>query len=509
MCHKSQLWRLKVTDVLPVLLGGLALVFAGHYLSMAFSRVLYPYDLDFIEDAMFMQAWRVAQNQAIYQPPNATFVPQVYMPLYTWVGGWLLKFSGPSMLPLRFLSLTATLITASLLYAIARREGAGHIVAFAGTGIFLAGYRITGGWYDLARVDMLFVALSLLGMALAVYAHHSARGLMIAGVLMGLAFLTKQNGLFLAAVVGIYLLVTVRRRVWVYGLSITLVAGITTLWLHFSTDGWFYYYVFGIAYASPLSWQRVANTLRWEIIGSMTVLVMAFILLGVFSLRQHRWHWLQQKPWPFFIFAALIVTVAGRASVGGNLNNLVPAYTLMCLTPALLAVEIRRWPSQRQNWARLILGLVLLLQFGLIVFNAAPYSPTQFRPTAEMRVAGDRLIEEIASTQGKVLVMLHPYYVLMAGKEPGVHVQTLWHARGRGREPLPADFVTRIENQEFALIISDESEYFETEPALVTLLEANYIKTEGFTGTDAPPTLSGVIVKPVSRYVPRFPSGEY
>jgi hypothetical protein len=79
--------------LLYLLLGLVAFAFAGHYLSIAYSRVPYPYDLDFIEDAMFMQAWRVAQNLPVYQPPNADFVPQVYMPLFTWLGGWLLRLT--------------------------------------------------------------------------------------------------------------------------------------------------------------------------------------------------------------------------------------------------------------------------------------------------------------------------------------------------------------------------------------------------------------------------------
>jgi hypothetical protein len=73
---------------------------------------------------------------------------------------------------------------------------------------------------------------------------------------------------------------------------------------------------------------------------------------------------------------------------------------------------------------------------------------------------------------------------------------------------LPADLVSRIENQEFALIISDESAYFETEAALLALLEANYVRTDGFTAADAPGTLSGVIVKLASHYVPRFAAGD-
>ena len=69
---KVTILMIKVMTAPDLLLGASAVVFAGHDLSIAFSRVLYPYDLDFIEDAILMQAWRVAQNQPVYQPPNRT-----------------------------------------------------------------------------------------------------------------------------------------------------------------------------------------------------------------------------------------------------------------------------------------------------------------------------------------------------------------------------------------------------------------------------------------------------
>ena len=99
---------------------------------------------------------------------------------------------------------------------------------------------------------------------------------------------------------------------------------------------------------------------------------------------------------------------------------MIPGYALLCLTPALMAVEIGRWPSRRQAGATLVLGLALLIQFGLTVFNPMPGLLAQFRPTAEMRLAGDRLIEEIASTQGEVLVMLHPIGINLS--ENGIEI---------------------------------------------------------------------------------------
>ena len=57
--------------------------------------------------------------------------------------------------------------TAGLIVAIARRESRSWFLAGVSGCLYLAGYRIAGGWYELARVDALFVALALAGTAAA------------------------------------------------------------------------------------------------------------------------------------------------------------------------------------------------------------------------------------------------------------------------------------------------------------------------------------------------------
>jgi hypothetical protein len=167
------------------------------------------------------------------------------------------------------------------------------------------------------------------------------------------------------------------------------------------------------------------------------------------------------------------------------------------------------WRRQWQRWAQPVLAIGLLLQFILAwspqvhktlnIFNS-----TEFVPAAPMKTAGDNLIAHIASIDGPVFVMMHPPYALMAGKEPSVHIQSLYHARWRARDPLPADLVARIQNHYYAAIISDESPFFETEPALLNLLETYYERTE-LPPSESPRTLSGPIVRPKIIYTPKAP----
>ena len=477
-----------------------AICYVGFYLYGAFKRITYPYDLDFIEDNMLMQAIQVSLGKPVYVPPNADFVPQVYMPLYTFLGGWIFKAIAPSYLPMRLLSFSATIVTAILIFLISRRISDNRGIAFCTAALFLAGYRTTGGWYDLARVDALYVMLTLAGAALLAYGKENHFRLPLAGFILALAFLTKQNGLFFALVVAVYLSFTTRWRALAFAIPFALVSVLPALYLDQVSGGWFSTYVFKIAYLSPIDFHRVAAMLKDDLLGSMIGLTIPFVIAGISLVWRERRKSILIEPWNWFIGAALFISIAGRASVGGNRNNLMPAYTFLCIAPALVARETRLWRDGWEVPARSALFILIIAQF--VLTSLIPKYPLGFIPTSSMKSAGDRLIQHVASVQGPVLVLMHPYYALLAGKEPAVDIQMLWHARLRGEEPLPNDFVNRIESHYYSAIISDES-FFETQPDLHELITTYYIQTETLNLSNAPPTITGIVVRPKVIYLPK------
>ena len=483
-----------------------AVALAAAALITAIERIAYPFDIDFVEDGMLMQAWRVANGLPIYVAPSAEFAPHVYMPLYSWIGGALLAITGPSLAPLRLLSLIATLATASLIALIGWRESRSKLIALVGGALYLAGYRIVGGWYDLARVDALFVALTVAGLATVIYWRRSAAGQLAAALLLALAYLAKQNGLYFGVIAAGYLLALEGRRGLVFTGAFALLVAVPTAALNAASQGWFTTYVFGIAFASPTEWQRALYTLGAEVFGDMGVLAGMLVILAALLLIRCRRYLLREQPWLLFIAAAIVASVAGRTSVGGARNQLMQAYALLCLTPALMWRELGRQPAR--HWAKPALELAVLLQFCLTLASPVgrlirPAPVQHYRPTTEMRQAGDRFIADLAAMPGEVLVMMHPFYALKAGKQPSAQIQALWHARWRGRDPLPADLIARIQNREYAGIISDESPYFETEPALMALIDANYVPLRQLSPQEAPATLNGLVVRPQTIYVPR------
>ena len=526
----------------------LSLIVSLLYLRVGMARVFYPYALDLVEEDMLMQAWRVAQSLPVFVPPNAEFVPQVYMPLFTWLGGQLLRLTGFAFWPLRLISFMCTVGTAVLIVYVGWRESGSKTISLIGGALFLAGYpRLVGGWYDLARVDALFTFLSVAGLSVVVYGRSPLKRPLLAGLLLGLAFLTKQNGLVLAIVAGFYLFAVKHtgsakkekistfsafvRAPFIFVLAFLAVAGPPILIGKPAAAVGFGYYVVTIAYASPLELTRLWNILRWELGAGMGVLVGLWLFVagwqavGFFQrVRTRDWRvvisnlhsLISSNPWVLFGGTAVFISVAGRATVGGNLNNMIVGYALLCLAPALSWKALRQRPLSKisqieeRNSVKsvdkkffLAWFAAILLQFGLVMFPLNRSLPKVYLPTATMQAAGDELLTQVANTEGEVWLLSHPSYAVRAGKRPYAHLQSLWHARRRGNDPLPVDLVTLIENHHFAQIISDESDFFEREPLFVELLLTHYEVATVLTDDQSPPTLSGPIIRPLTVYTSR------
>ena len=475
-----------------------AFVFAAMYFLTAIPRIFYPYDLDFVEDSMLMESIRFANDQPIFIPPSADFVPHVYMPLYSWLGGLLFKVTGPSYIPLRLLSLTATLSTSGLIYWIAWSESGLGWMGIVCAGLFLGGYRINGFWYELVRVDALFAMLALSGLTLGVYGVDSQRWLILSAIVLALAFFTKQTGAVFGIGLALYLLMTIKQRAWPFVLVFSLLTIVPVILLNNLTKGWFLYYTFNLASSvNPIKIERIVDFVSFELLGLMAGLTVMTIGAGLLGIRKAGLRVIRDQPWLTWMGTAIVVSGIGRASVGGNLNNLMPAYALLCLAPAILT---REWNAQSElfdSWRTNLITMVILVQFALGVYN-----PLRYIPNPAMHRGGSHLIERIASINGKVLVLMHPYYAWLAGKEPAAQAATMWYIHERGKLALPPDFITRIKQHYYAAIISDNSEY-ETEPSFQQLLNTYYKLSETLEPSASPPTTTGVVVQPMMVYIPR------
>ncbi len=220
---------------------GAGLVFLATYLVLAGLRVRYPFELEWMEGASVDHVRRVLSGQRLYVAPSLAWVPFIYTPLYYYVCAGVAKLTGVGFLPLRLVSIAASLACFWLLFALARRETERVWVGLLAVGFFAATYRLSGVWWDVGRVDNLMLALVFFG----IWLHRrSPRPLcqVAAGLVLCLAYLTKQQAL----IVAIFLLcaaVFVHRRgaLWFAGALLLPSLG-SYLFLNRLSDGWYSYY---------------------------------------------------------------------------------------------------------------------------------------------------------------------------------------------------------------------------------------------------------------------------
>jgi hypothetical protein len=299
----------------------------------------------------------------------------------------------------------------------------------------------------------------------------------------------------------LYLFMKMGRRAWFFVIPFSGLTLIPILILNWSTDGWFFYHVLRIGSADPIEMSRLVNFVIREVFGVMAGISLTAVIAGIVGAQDSRWKVLHKQPWLIGIGLAILISGMGRMRVGGNLNNLMPAYALLCLAPAIL-MQISASNDRTKNAGQLQYRDWLISALILIQFVLCRYSPPRYIPSPAMRESGDQFIQRIASFPGRVFVMMHPYYTILAGKEPSTQIATLWYVRHRGELPLPDDFVNRIESHYYSVIISDES-FFETQPDLHELITTYYIQTETLNLSNAPPTITGVVVRPKVIYVPK------
>lgn len=142
-------------------------VWAAVWLGISLARLRYPFELEWAGGAMRDHCERILAGRPLYVAPGPDWIPFEYPPLYFWVSAALMRLlHDGSFVPMRLVSILSTLGSAAVLCAWVRQEAGtagGRTWGLIAAGVFLASYRFTGAWYDIERLDMLFLFLSLLG----------------------------------------------------------------------------------------------------------------------------------------------------------------------------------------------------------------------------------------------------------------------------------------------------------------------------------------------------------
>jgi hypothetical protein len=423
---------------LTAALAGLAVIVT--YVVIALSRLTYPFTVEWLESNSLVEVHRILAGQPLYPAPNAAYVPDGYPPLYFAVSAAAASVLGVSYLPLRLVSLVASLACFALLGRLVQRETGSAAAGIAAAGVFAATYFATHTWFDIGRVDSLFLALSIGGLYAARWMRRT-RGAIAAGALLAAAALTKQTGIAEGVVVLAALAVGPRRRLTgVAALTEVTVLGISTLVLGLGSGGWYVYYVFE---------QMSEHALNFGVIGSFWTRVLPAIAIaacaGLIGARRV----------PLVLLAGCgALAVEGYATLvhsGGDVNDLLPAYLAVALLAGLAMGDQSSW------WVAAVSGLLVLAQSVLLLSG---FHPAQAMPTGADRAVGERFTAGLRALGGTVAIPGDPGLNLLAGLAPAAAHEDAAYDVLRGSDLAAITSLTRsvghaIATYQYSAIILD------------------------------------------------------
>jgi 4-amino-4-deoxy-L-arabinose transferase-like glycosyltransferase len=468
-----------------------AVAYIALYLAMAFRRVPYAFELEWMEGGSLQQVERILAGQPLYVRPSVEFTSYRYAPLYFYVSAALAAVVGEGFLPLRLVSFLASLGVFALIFAMVRRETGDTAAALLATGLFAGCARICGFWLDLARVDSLYLVLLLLA-AWWIRFTPSTRGAAAAGAALAAAFLTKQTAVLAALGFAAHLFLYRRRQAAVLLAVFAPVAIAASLLLDATQGGWYTRHVFRPHF---LYWPRLLPFWSHDLGGALPIagLAAVFFLARAPARSEGRRFYLS--------FAALMIGIAwySRLIAGAYLNALLPACLALAVLFGLGVHEALRaaGPEARRAAERTILAGVGI-QLLMLGFN--PFTRVPSRADAE---AGARLLQTIAGVGGEVLLPSQPYLTERALGRGHAHTVALgevfmFDGVSPFAQELRRSWRQALCDRRFSAVITDRAIFFLPE------LESAYQQARPLAELgDAFWPVTGARTRPLWMYLPR------
>lgn len=432
---------------LQIVLVTLSLLAIGAFLFTALSRIQYPYELEYMTGACLDHVDRILDGERVYVEPSADFVTWLYGPLYFYVCAGVSALVGESSLTvLRAVSLSCAFVTTVLAFWLVRRASHSSVAGVVAAGLWASTYGIVGTWWDIERVDSMFVMLLTTVLAL-LWCGKGHKTALTAGVLMTVTFMAKQTALVIAPsfAIGLAFLSWRRSLTFTATFAATLVPSLLVLdWLH---DGWFMFYVWDVPRSHGYSFDA-----WWKYTPGDTLAIAPMVIVGawyVFRLCSTR-----RVERAMFVGAwcsgIWLATWLARAHVGGAENSVIPTHLAFSLVAALALAE-----AAHSRFARIPITLIVLLQFA-----CSAYDPRHYLPTEADREVGDRLVEVLRETEGPIMIPVHGHYARRTGHEPAAHVLAMWDVwRGPDAElaaRMEAEYRSFVRDRGVRLVVLNE-----------------------------------------------------
>jgi 4-amino-4-deoxy-L-arabinose transferase-like glycosyltransferase len=412
---------------------------------------------------------RILSGQKLYVRPSLEFIPYIYTPFYFYLSAIVSKIIGIGFMPLRLVSFISSLGCFLIIFLIVYQETRDKFSGFLASCLFFATFRISGAWFDIARVDSLFLFFLLITIYLIKF-KISVKSYILAGVFISLAFLTKQSTLIVSLPMMLSC-IFLNRRYSGFFIGVTVITIVlSTLLLNYIHNGWYNYYIF------YLPRRHLIRKYMWGSFWTkdiMSHLPIACIISIFYLFIQFLW---SNKKNCIFYFLMLIGMVGSswlvRIRTGSYDNVLFPAYAIISILFGLgvhSAFKITQVMSlDKRRVMEIYIYLICIIQFACLL-----YSPSRQIPTQKDLEAGKKLINMMTQIEGEIFIPCHGYLPVLAGKKSYAQWVAVEDVLGGGSESsfkLNNEIREAISKKKFSVIILDHLNWFSKE------VEKNYIR---------------------------------
>ena len=385
-------------------------VVACAYLYAIFGRLTYPYPLEWLEPDTPDIVARIVSGLPIYLEPTYLYVSSMKTSLYYYVVAAFSLVFGNGLLAGRLVSVLSSFGVCIVIWHFVRREGGTWAWALFGVAIFLATYHISHDWFDIARLDSLFLLLTVAG-AFALRFSPGTAGAAAAGVAFAAAFFTKQAALFVVMpTLLLYAFAVPKRVIVASGIAAILIAT-GMVGLHLATDGWSTFFLVEVPRHAAISQDRIVGLWTADILAPL-----ALALLSSIGLIAGTWTFDRGRALFYcgLLCGALLDGLVGRANAAGSPNVFMPTYAVLAVTMPLALQTILRARDDRGELKFgpcIAVHLVALAQVAIL-----SYDPRQAVPSSRDKQLSDQVLARLRSIDGGILIMDDRYFARLLGK---------------------------------------------------------------------------------------------
>lgn len=417
-----------------------------------FSRLQYPYQLEWMEGGEVEHIQRLLEGKKIYCEPSMEFIPYIYTPFYYYIGVVLSILAEPSLIMMRLVSIASFLLSLFFIYKMVFLVTSDKFWSLIGSGIFLLSYSNTGFWYDIARVDTTANLFLIISLYFLVKANSNKWNWVVSSIFSFLAFYTKQTYLLVTVFLIISLFLKNKKLAWHYSSLYFGLVAITTLIETVQSGGWYIFWNFYFPSLHHWIWERAITFWTIDILPFYSIALASIFAYLIISFNNS----VKERDYYFYalFIGCFITSYLSRLHYGGYLNVLIPFVASMSVLFPISMSSLGKMLHAQKD-----VGLIILVFLSVQIFLLLN-NPIHSVPTLKDKDAVERMFNFAKNAGGDVYLMGYNFVQKQFGLNSYPHyvlLNDIFISKAQCRIKVTQEFESMLRAKKFKGILLDEN----------------------------------------------------